>query len=377
MEWLIVLGMGKQRELAVKTLIDRKDVNILYVDTFNSKGYSVYFQNVLFLSSLDEEYVISKIKTRINGGKVRGLITFLEHLIPLTCQLAEYFNVQSIQNFENGRDKYLMREHLSKVDEVKQPLFMSIASKEQLENEYIKLEFPVVIKPIDMTASIGVRLLKDKEELKKYLSETPNYNGKGYLIEEYIDGQEYSAEGYIQFGRVENICITKKEVDNSNNLFIESGHLLPEEFPEEIEFYIERQIKRTLEALKLDSCVYHLEFKVKEGNFYFIEVAVRPGGDYIADLLYSARRINLYNIAIDIALGKQVLLKGFNKGFAAIKYVMKNKIEFDKIDKSKIINVSIPNKIKEININSNLDRQGFIQLRANSYKDLKEDLAKL
>ncbi len=50
------------------------------------------------------------------------------------------------------------------------------------ENEFV---FPLVIKPNDSGSSIGVRIIKTKEEIQRY--DLKNYN-----VEEYINGREFS-----------------------------------------------------------------------------------------------------------------------------------------------------------------------------------------
>jgi len=73
--------------------------------------------------------------------------------------------------------------------------------------------------------------------------------------------------------------------------------------------------RRLIKAMGLDSGATHAEFIKSEadGEFYFLEIAARVGGAYIADVLEAASGINLWRewarLEMDTAAGSRLRLK--------------------------------------------------------------------
>src|SRR5439155_23523198 len=81
--------------------------------------------------------------------------------------------------------------------------------------------------------------------------------------------------------------------------------------------------RQLIKAMNLDSGATHAEFIKSEadGEFYFLEIAARVGGAYIADVLETASGINLWRewarLVIDAESGARPRLKP-RKGHAGI-----------------------------------------------------------
>ena len=103
--------------------------------------------------------------------------------------------------------------------------------------------FPVIVKPRDNSGSRGVKLCRTIEELESSMAEALEYSRlDSVLVEEFIEGQEYSIEGLHYNGKSEVIQFTEKKTTEfpynvelghkqpANDLRSTYGMFVPEEY---------------------------------------------------------------------------------------------------------------------------------------------------
>lgn len=178
---------------------------------------------------------------------------------------------------------------------------------------------PWVVKPRDGMGSIGVRLVEEPAELTAALAELPD--PELFLVEEYIDGPEFSAEGVFISGRPRVLAVTAKE-KLPPPYFVELAHVLPANLPPETAAEMERQVTAALLALGLRFGVFHVELWLTATGVVLGEVHVRPGGDWLHALLgYALPGLELFGLVFDDALGRPVALPGHPVRGAATLYL--------------------------------------------------------
>ncbi|MEK5056501.1 ATP-grasp domain-containing protein [Niallia sp. FSL K6-0212] len=378
---LLIISIGKHREFGVKTILNRNDIIPILIESYNNRGLSPFFEKTIFVRDIkNDNEVFEQIISYLDKDEIIGVITYVEHLVPVVARIAEKFRLPTLgyANAINARNKWFMRQRIrnERLNFVNQPRFkyLSGPTDPQLKNIDI---FPSVIKPLDMAASIGVKKISSKTELFFVINNTPNYNNKGYLFEEYIVGEEYSAEGYVQKEQINLLCLTKKKVDKTNSNFIEVGHELPVEFNSEIDTYIYSCVCEVISALQLNNCVFHLEFKLTEDSkFYFIEIGARPAGGFICDLIYHSLNYNLYDILIDISIGKTVNIpsKVQKIRFSGVRFFLDEIPKLNWISNNNILNLNASISKNTKIINSNIDRTGYVQVSANTIEEVRRIL---
>lgn len=154
----------------------------------------------------------------------------------------------------------------------------------------------VVIKPINGIASYGVRII-DLNQQPKFI--VP----KNFIIEEYVDGQEFAIDGYIKHGKIELISINKHIFSNikdvSDTLYVTSSKYFIE-FGEKILLALNDIFYNVLQSLKLNVndifFPFHAEIKITKDNKIFpIEInPYRFSGYGTCELAYYAYNINPY-----------------------------------------------------------------------------------
>ena len=169
------------------------------------------------------------------------------------------------------------------------------------------LYFPVICKPRDNSGSRGVKLCRDLQKLQECIDEALQYSKLDtVLVEEFIEGREFSIESLHYDGKTEIIQFTeKKTTEFPYN--VELGHKQPANLTEEQKNSIREIIAKIGTALKFENCPSHTELKVNERGVFVIETSPRLGGDFITSTLTPlSTGINLEDQLLHIALGEKV-----------------------------------------------------------------------
>lgn len=177
-------------------------------------------------------------------------------------------------------------------------------------DETSDLVFPVIVKPRDNSGSRGVKLCRTREELESSMAEALEYSKlDSVLVEEFIEGQEYSIEGLHYDGKSEVIQFTeKKTTEFPYN--VELGHKQPALLTEDQKGSIREIVSKIGKALQFENCPSHTELKINERGTFVIETSPRLGGDYITSILVPlSTGINMEDQLLNIALGKAVDIK--------------------------------------------------------------------
>lgn len=98
--------------------------------------------------------------------------------------------------------------------------------QENIDMQTFPLQFPVIVKPTGRLGSSGVQRMEDAAELCKAI--TTYADDEHLLIEEYIQGREFSVESLIQQGTIIFMNVTQKRTNETDgNFFVEMGHTVP------------------------------------------------------------------------------------------------------------------------------------------------------
>jgi biotin carboxylase len=172
--------------------------------------------------------------------------------------------------------------------------------------------FPFIVKPVDAAASFGVRLVPGPEAVAEVwpvltaLRDSTTHPFAHYfpmtefLMEEYLDGPEYSVESISFDGDHILVAITEKA---SGPNFVEFGHALPARLTSADEAGISRCVTELLDAVEFRHGPAHTEVKLTEAGPRVIESHGRTGGDRIRDLVEAAYGLDLERQAIGWAAG--------------------------------------------------------------------------
>jgi biotin carboxylase len=166
-----------------------------------------------------------------------------------------------------------------------------------------------------------VTLLRKRSELPSALAHALAFSrGKKAVLEEFVEGREFSVETLSVHGHLHVLQITEKETTGPPH-FVESGHSQPAELAPDDRRAVEEATRKAASALGIETGPTHTELKLCPQGPMLIEVGARLGGDYItSDLVPLSTGIDMLALSLDLALGADVVIpEGLERG-AAIRY---------------------------------------------------------
>lgn len=210
------------------------------------------------------------------------------------------------------RDKMAMRRHLAALDPdaVGAGPLVDRADLDVFADAY---GYPFIVKPVDATASIGVFKVDGPADLDRVWAEVTDLRGtrtdrisnmyvlQDFLMEEYIDGPEFSVESFSFAGRHVIVTITEKFTDDGH--FAELAHALPARLPEDTWESVRGCVSHFLDLMGFRDGVCHTEIRLSGRGPRIIEGHNRNGGDGIADLVRGAYGIDFFELAIGWPFG--------------------------------------------------------------------------
>ena len=236
---------------------------------------------------------------------VAGVITTAtDKPLVMMARVAEALHLPfySVETAQWSTDKYRMKQRfmLGGVPFAKGKLAKTV-------DDVSDFVFPVIVKPRDNSGSRGVKLCRDKEELKECIEEALEFSHLDtVLVEEFIEGQEYSIESIHYNGKSKVIQFTeKKTTDFPYN--VELGHIQPACLSDETKDEIRNVVEKIAKALNFNNCGSHTELKIGPRGITVIETSPRFGGDFITSTLVPlSTGLNIDDLLIDISIGKKL-----------------------------------------------------------------------
>jgi biotin carboxylase len=212
------------------------------------------------------------------------------------------------------RDKLSMRVNASRAG-IRVPDFVHVLNYDELRSFMDRVPPPWVMKPRTDVSAIGIKKLNDAEEMWRAIDaldarENLRERSPYYLLERFVSGEVFHVDSLVKDGKVlfagvnrygrppmnvaheGGVFITKTVTHNSN----EQRALL-------------RLNRKLIARLGLIDGAAHAEFikSTEDGEFYFLEIAARVGGAYIAEALEASSGINIWRewARIEIARGRE------------------------------------------------------------------------
>jgi len=169
--------------------------------------------------------------------------------------------------------------------------------------------WPVVVKPVSGSGSLGVRIVHGEHEMRTWFTERDSEEPA--LVEEYLDHPEYSVEAVTDHGSVVFSSVTAKTT-GPRPFFVETEHRIPADQD------ADDLLRGVVRALGMGSGILHLEYRDAPGGPRIMEVAVRTPGDYILDAVEAALEVDLYDAVVAVACGEQPSRIQPSQGTAAV-----------------------------------------------------------
>ncbi|MFE7928002.1 ATP-grasp domain-containing protein [Streptomyces sp. NPDC057456] len=262
---------------------------------------------------------------------VAAVVPGLEYAVPATAALAEKLGLPGATETaaQALRDKVRLRE-LSGAGGVRNPRWREVHGPADI------LEFagdgPVVVKPANRQASVGVQLLDSVDaataaQAWQRTSSAAEYEqvpdrqlAWRFLAEERLRGPEYSVEALVRQGEIIFENVTAKTVV-PGPYPVELGHLLPAPLDQDTQAAFETAMRALVAAIGFRTGILHAEWILTESGPTLVECAGRCPGDHLIDLVDLAYDTRIRLTLIDLLAGRTVTLPRSARQTSAIRFL--------------------------------------------------------
>ena len=222
-------------------------------------------------------------------------------------------------------EKPLMRDRLSNYDRSLTPKYQYIGKNDIKSAELLVADFnfPVIVKPGGLAASLLVTRCETESELLECLQNTFQSISDIYdrehrssepsvLVEEFMEGDMYSTDAYVS-AEGEIFCLPLVKVITGHSIglpgFYSYRHIIPVGLTSDETESAFEAARSSIRALNLRSTTTHIELFYTATGWKIIELGARIGG-YRASLYAEAYGVDHFYNDLAVHLGKTPVMPG-------------------------------------------------------------------
>ncbi len=280
---LLILGAGvdqipgikKARELGIYTISLDGNPNA------SGKILSDEFYEV----NIKDYDCIEKFLKSYSLKKIDGVIAYGVDIPTIIAKTANFLGVNYTIPLDSAiisEDKYESKVFMSK-NNIPIPKYSLVQSIEDIKRFMNNIDYPIIIKPVDNSASRGITIVKNKNEINdayKYALEFSK--SKKIIVEECLSGNQISSESIIVDGRIYHMGFLDRNYDRNQMFYpniIENGGDMPSLAMNET--YINNLTKYftiICQKLNIKNGVIKGDLIISNNKLYIIEFALRLSG---------------------------------------------------------------------------------------------------
>ncbi|MCB9255410.1 MAG: ATP-grasp domain-containing protein [Bdellovibrionaceae bacterium] len=186
-------------------------------------------------------------------------------------------------------DKLFMKSHLKRHGV---PMTEFMRFKEELPPGQVldKLGVPVVVKARKLSGSRGITYAETEQAVA-------NSGDRSHILEKFVNAPEASIESFVNGGKI---------LFTNTTQYLKKGHinLVPSQLPTKQVDEILKLNTQVIEALRIQWGITHLEVYLSDSGALFGEIALRPPGGYIMELISKAYGFNAWEAFVSVELDR-------------------------------------------------------------------------
>ena len=318
MKNIVILGAGLMQRPAIQSA-KKLGLHTIVVDA-DPKAVCIPLADEFYKIDLKDKDGILELCRRLKNSPdgLEGVFTAGTDFSASVSYVCEKLGLpaHSFEAATNASIKTQMRACFEK-NGVPSPKFVRAGKEEVsqtlLENVLSKMDFPFVVKPVDNMGARGCRMVRTKEEFLPAVQVASENSRTGYaIIEEYMDGPEFSIDALVYDGKFVVTGFAIRHIKYAP-YFIEIGHTMPADIPQKMHDELISVFALGAKAEGLTCGAAKADIKYTKNGPMIGEIAARLSGGYMSGWTYPyASDLNLTEQGILIATGNvpQKLLTG-------------------------------------------------------------------
>lgn len=182
------------------------------------------------------------------------------------------------------------------------PDFVPLINPDDIRDFMARVPPPWIVKPRSDVSAIGIKKVESADEVWQTfeeMNERENLRERGsyYLLARFVAGEVFHVDSIVNNGRV-SFAGTNRYGRPPMQVAHHGGAYLSRTIPRgsEDEKKLLEVNRKLVKTLGMKNGATHAEFIKSDvdGRFYFLEIAARVGGAYIAEVLEAASGVNLW-----------------------------------------------------------------------------------
>lgn len=175
-----------------------------------------------------------------------------------------------------------------------------------------KVDYPVIVKPVDSAGSKGCSRVDRQEDLAKAIdyARSESHNGR-IIIEQFLElvGHQTGSDSFSIDSELVFCTFDSQYFDKSaSNPYTPAAHIWPSDMPMAAQDELRSELQRLIKLLNLGTSIYNIEARVStDGKPYIMEVSPRGGGNRLSEVLVRATGQQIIENTIRGAIGMPLL----------------------------------------------------------------------
>lgn len=238
----------------------------------------------------DENFLPASLPTSLQNIPIDAVIALKEKSTPMAALLRQWWNLRGVplETALKCHDKQLMKEH-SLACGLPITEFSLIDLNTHVEDLIARWNYPIILKPRRSSGRRGLQLVNEGTPALPFQ----------HLAEKYVSGDECSVESLIVDGK---ICFT-----NITQYYrLMHANIVPAPFDPALAQRILALNQRVISAFQIPCGITHAEFFYDDHNIIFGEIAVRPPGGYIMNLIANAYDVPIWEQYLKAELNQPI-----------------------------------------------------------------------
>ena len=311
-EVLVVLGGGPE-QIPIIEEASRLGIQTAAFDRDGRAPAALIANHFFPISSAEPLSIIRTLKA--SNFRPIGVITLGSDVSLSVSLIQDYFALvgNSVRSAERVTNKREMKRSFSEFG-VPTPNYFLTSQVSDPYDTASEFGRKVVVKPVDGRGSRGVQLVDLNEHGALETAITASINASQFdyaIVEEYVDGQQFSSEGILIDGDYKNIIVSRRNysrIEEFNGRIIEDGGDISERPEQSLQDDVSDLVSAAAKATGLRYGTVKGDLVMdKSGALRVIEIAGRLSGGWLAShQIPASRGINLLKVAIRASIGEKI-----------------------------------------------------------------------
>ena len=304
MKKVLILGAGIYQVPLIKVAKSLGIYTIVASIKGNYPGFEIA-DKVYYENTTDYRKILSIARRE----KIDGIVTAGTDVAVITIgKVCDALGLKglSAEAAECATDKLLMKQCYEKYG-VRSAKFRRVSFDEpNYANIISDLTLPVMFKSVDSSGSRGIIKVDSPDQFdsaRNYVLE--NTRSDYFIVEEYIEGEEFGAQAFVQDGKLEFI-LPHGDYVFKGDTGVPIGHFAPYDLDPAILDDARQQLTSAIRAMQLNNCAINADFILKDGKTYVLEIGGRSGATCLAELVSIFYDFDYYEKIVRVAIGESV-----------------------------------------------------------------------